>query len=707
MQINDAILVKATAKQMLVDLRIAQGGLTAELKEERELVEGQVATIREVLEAKGDRLLRPEQIQQQAIEMVFAKTGRTPNEIAELLTSDKKETVHRTENGVQARIPKSFGAPRGDKWTRMMGDFVYFCEMALEIPYRPGLNPDFPLGGYGAFSPNEHQIKIIAVLIDDWMNDMPVRDIILKARQLGITTILLGFWMWLIMQKGHFVVMFIIDKDPHMYEKRDMLIRWAEKISESYPDAPALSARGGKRLVWSNGSKILFESSQSPNPGTSERIDAIHLSEMPKWVKGRAQQVEKSLFPGIPDAPNTFIVNESTAEGMGHFFKRWNRVMNGQEVGETRTKPLFLPWHLSSEYARKPLAQDYDLDGKFIFLDSDREVCEMDDYGEIILTEEQYAHKHELSIEQVYWRRLQIKNKFQGDQLNFNQEFPTTPDHAWSAFGKLFFGMQCSLECTARVEEPVITGHIIDQDGNNDPSRLFSWSHYKPVVVKDRNGPLQIYGRPLTSRKYYIGGDIAEGKQVGDKADPDYTVLYVLDNAGAVVAQYRGRVKPEEVAHPAILLGIMYNVAQINIERNSVGEATWAMFKQSGYNNVYVRSGNGPYVDRAWNKTTKSNRKTMLTEMRQHLRRHPDHCVSKDLAREISMFVTNPDGKPEAMLGEHDDCVMAYCHGYHMVYDVVGVRVKVIEEEEAAPEDLEFFNVLEHNGIYLGEDYAS
>jgi len=700
-KIDDSTLVKATAKLIVVELRVAEGGLTAELQDDLDRAKGEVETINEILEASGDRSLRDEQVRQLAVDMVIARTGRTPHEIARLL--QQTEPVVTSEKHVQARLAQvpTYSAPEGDQWSRAMGDFVYFCEMFLEIPYRPGLNPDYPLGGYGAFVPNEHQIKIVAVLIDDWMDGLPVRDIILKARQLGITTILLAFEFWLVMQKDHFVVMFIIDKDPHMYEKRDMLIRWGEAVSEKNPDAPTIRARGGKRIVWSNGSKFLFESSQSPNPGTSERIDAIHLSEMPKWVKGRAQQVEKSLFPGIPDAPSTFIINESTAEGMGHFFKRWNRVMSGQEVGETKTKPLFLPWHISHEYTTSPPPECFDVNGEFIYLNSDREVCEIDENGDIGITEEAYGKLHGLNVGQVYWRRLQIKNKFQGDQDNFNEEYPTTPDHAWASAGKLFFGTGPAKKAMDGVQEPLLVGELSDANGNNDPSRLLPWTNYSPVVVKARNGALKLYQRPHKTEKYVIGGDIAEGRQVGDKADPDYSVLYVIDSSGCVVAQHRSRTRPEEMALPAILLGIMYNVAEVNIERNSVGEATWAMFKQSGYNRVYLRNGHGPYEDRAWNKTTRGNRKTMLTEMRHHIRRHPEHVVSKEFAEEIGTFITNVDGKPEAMDGEHDDCVMAYCHAYHMVYDRVGVRVKIVESEPEPVDELEFFNVLEFNGIDL------
>tara|TARA_R110000751_G_scaffold81024_5_gene163237 strand:+ start:415 stop:2586 length:2172 start_codon:yes stop_codon:yes gene_type:complete len=695
-------LIKAHASRIVIELRIAEGGETADLKDELEEAQGTIDTLTEFLDGMGTRALRPEQIKSQAISMVIANTGRAPHEIARILESPTNERVQKAENGVTARMPRSYGTPEGDVWQRCKEDFVYFCVQGLEIKYRAGLNPDFPRGGFGAFTPNEHQVRVAAVLIDDWLNGKPVRAIILKARQLGITTVLLAYWLWMIIQKDNFVVMFLIDKDPHMYEKRDMILDWAKKLSDRFAEAPTVRAHGGKRIVWSNKSKILFESAQSPNPGTSEHIDAIHLSEMPKWPKGKAQSVMKSLVPGLPEAEGTFIINESTAEGMGYFYRQWNRIMAGEEVGVTQTKPLFLPWWLSPEYSTDPPGMAFDKHGDFKYLNEDKEVCETNDYGEVEVSEEDYQGIHKLTVEQIYWRRLQIKNKFQGVREDFDQEYPTTPDHAWAAFGSLFFGSKCAKDATDTAQEPIMRGHILDANGNNDPSKLYAWTRYKPVVSPDRTGNLRIYKRPVKDESYFIGGDIAEGKKVesqGGKQDPDYSVLTVLDKYGELVALYRGRTKPEEMALPAILLGALYNVAWINVERNSVGEATWAFFKQSGYNQIYLRSGNGPYEDRGWNKTTRANRKPMLIEMRHHLRKHPSHVVSAELAHELNVFITNNDGKPEAMPGEHDDIVMAYTHAWHMIFDITGVRVEIVEEIPEPPAELEFWNVMEFNGV--------
>ena len=338
-------LITARARQMMAELRIKEGGPTPDLLEEQEIAEGQVATLQEFVESFTDKRMSDAKLEAQAVSLVIVKTGRSPQEIAFILQGKTKTPgMNRTKTGVSATLPTASRNKDSTPWQRCKEDYVFFCRMVLEIIWRPGLNADKPEGGYGAFIVNEHQIRFVGVLIDQWLAGMPVRIILLKARQLGMTTAILAFWAWLMVQRSHFVVFFMIDKDPHMYEKRDMLIHWFESIEKLFPneDVPTITSKGGKRIVLSNGSKILFESAYSPNPGTSEMVHGIHLSEKPKWPKGRAALVDKSLLPGLPMAPNTFVIDESTAQGMEEFFKKWDRVVSGKEEGRSSFRGITL-----------------------------------------------------------------------------------------------------------------------------------------------------------------------------------------------------------------------------------------------------------------------------------------------------------------------------------------------------------------------------
>lgn len=723
MKIDEDVYIRAVAKYMVLQVSKKSGGSTPEIEKELEIAQGAITTMDEVMEYSEQP--RPKNVKSRALEMVVAKTGYSLGDIMKLFKTPHKEKVEHEDGNVVSFTPRAVvtappvmterelidSAPEeGDpeyvsEWSRICADFEEFCKY-LEIPYRPGISEHAKEGGNGPFIINEHQRRIAAILINEWLDGKPVRNIILKARQLGITTVLLAFWVWLMIQREHFVVFFLIDKDEHMRNKRTIIIDWLNHLSEIFEECPKISERGGKRIVLSNKAKFLFESSKSPNPGTSEKIDAIHLSEMPKWMRGRAQQVMKSLVPSLPESKNTFVVNESTAEGMGYFHRLWNRAMTGQTEGRTKTNPIFLSWKLSEEYREEPPRSSFDGDGNFIYKNEEIEFAELDDIGNIRYNEEEVAIAYRLSIQQIYWRRLKIANAFAGSRDDFDQEYPTTPDHAWEAAGRLFFGNQLVKQARDYEEDPIYVGDIVCANGRNDPLRLYTWDNYKPAISSLRRGPLAVFEKPIAGVSYKIGGDVAQGLTVVSESgseDPDYSVMYVIkDETGEIAARYRSRMKAEEMALKAVLLGAMYNMAQINIERNDVGLACWTMFKQTGYGNVYVREGNAPWEERAWNKMTKANRKPMLIEMRQHLRKYPQLIKDRVLLKEIAAFVVDSSGRPGAMEGEHDDCIMAYCHAFHMIYETHGVKVPIIEEPEPEPDPFEFASLMEDNGLSEG-----
>ena len=467
MELSDDLLVQETARLLYYEREAAKTGAPQEQLED---VRGRVETIKELLELQGIEV-DEEQVRHRATVMFLQQTGITPKEASEDFSTKNKVTKAKFKKKAE---PSK--APKHNVIHRLYSDFPFFCKMCLEITYRPGLNPAAPDGGYGPFCLNEGQRKVAAVMLDQWLNDVPVRIIILKSRQLGITTLLMAFWLWLIVQNPGITAMVIIDKGDHLNEKRQTYIRWLERISELYPELPNVERRGAKVIELQNMSRFLFESAEAPNPGTSEHIAILHCSEKPKWPRGRDRQIDASIVPGIPEKGRTIYVDESTAEGVNGFYNRWHRVVEGK----ADATPIFLPWFISSEYQTKPPESCYDSSGKLIYLNDDSEVCETDQSGKIVLTEEEFAELHELSDKQVYWRRNKIKNAFSGDRAIFDQEYPTTPRHAWQIVGGKFFSFEEIERCTKSCSDPILTGNLTDSNGNNDPLRLLPYSEYLP-----------------------------------------------------------------------------------------------------------------------------------------------------------------------------------------------------------------------------------
>lgn len=566
---------------------------------------------------------------------------------------------------------------RDEHVLRLGVDFKYFCADTIEIPYRPGMNKDYPDGGYGKFIFTSAQDKLWAVIAHVLFRlHKPLRLIILKSRQLGCTTFLLALWVWLCLTNDHFVVMFIIDKDEHGTTKREMVIGWLDKISRKYDFFPTLVKREGKILFLSNGSKIIFESAQSPNPGTSEMLRGLHRSESPKWPAHRAQQVEESVTPGLPASKMTLDIDESTAMGIDEFQKKWRRAKTAKPVdGDQLTLiPVFLPWYTSEEYQTEPSATCFDSRGAFKYLNEDDELKDSDvdaEGNDIMLTEEQYARKHNLSPSQLVWRRNKIKVTFKGNRSSFDQEYPTTDEHAWRSSQASFF----STGLLDRVEKqwvrpPLGIFRIKDTKGHMDHTRPVSWLDVEPALVPDRAGELKVWELPVPGETYFLGADFAEGKTITSEQgeqDPDWTRYRIKNSYGRTVAGYSSREKPEEAWLSLLLVAVFYNNAWVNGERNSVGNTVLSFFRLTGYNFqvVHHRPADRPIDERTWTQVTTSNRRDMLYQLRASFSADPSRICDEDLLTEMQSFINKMVGgkpHPEAASGHHDDIIFAETH---------------------------------------------
>ena len=585
-------------------------------------------------------------------------------------------------------------------------DFDLFCREAIKIKYRPGMADHCEHGGYGPFLLTSAQKKISAIAIDLFFNKhVPVRMQILKSRQLGVTTMFLVFWIWICYQIEGYTAMFMIDKGAHLEEKRQMLISWIEFAAEKFPGLPTIKRRSSKVLELSNGSRILLESAESPNPGTSEMLQGLHQSERPKWPTGRSQQVKASILPAIPTGRHTIVVDESTAEGYDDFKEDWVRIHEGQDdFSDVRVVPIFLPWYISEEY-RKPPPKKAFHKGKFKFLNDDLEVCETDGEGNITLTEEEFAKKFNLAYDQVWWRRMKIKapapTGFGGDKITFDQEYPTTPDHAWTSLGVGYFPH--SILNRIEFKDPCFIGRIEHIGQPITTLQLTSALKIESKITPDPYGPLKIWQMPEEGMNYFIGADVSEGKLItnGAKTEGDYSVIWVLDEFGRDVAMFRDRIPPEEFAYYLILMGRLYNNARINCERNKDGATVWAFFEPTGYPNVYYRDDTrGRISDFAWSVIGPGARIPFLNMLRAAIRDDPSRVFSRLLFDEMKSLVRKTNGKVEPSSGRHDDCIFARGHAEICRVGLTGRMVESIPDPEPPPPPADSMeSIFEHNGI--------
>ena len=567
--------------------------------------------------------------------------------------------------------------------TRLMHDFVFFCQEILTIPYRPGMNDVRPDGGFGPFYLTSAQKQLAAHFIDVlFIQKKPLRVQEPKGRQLGNTTFLLAFGCWLTLTRRAYHAMLIIDKDEHLNTKRSTLIRWL-KAAAKVPCFPGIE-RGGhtsKLIELSNHSRWFFESAQSVNPGTSEMVHFVIFSERPKWPRGRSNQIKESVLPGLPEKEFTVYVDESTALGLDEFYRDWKL----NSTTDTGITPIFLPWYYSREYRTVPPPSCYNGEG-FIYLNRDEDFGDWDVELSREITEEEYAKKYELDDDQVYWRREKILKAFSRNRSSFDQEYPTTPDHAFrvALFG---FFSKTFIEYVESSGQYHGRHDIVDVGGHVDTNTVLHHMDLSPKLEPNQaEGHLFIRNHPRKGVKYFIGADVCEGKAVdGSKGtdDPDYTVMSVMDEDENVVALHISRLKPEEAWLPLLLLAKYYNMAWVNGERNSVGHTLLKFFWISLYPNnvIATKPESRPPVDRAWTVLNKANRKPALQDLRASWAEVFDRAMAfmghrETTYRQVAAFIYNKtSGKPEASPGFHDDIILACAHALIAKNWRCGVRI--------------------------------
>ena len=144
----------------------------------------------------------------------------------------------------------------------------------------------------------------------------------------------------------------------------------------------------------------------------------------------------------------------------------------------------------------------------------------------------------------------------------------------------------------------------------------------------------------------------------------------VLDNTtGRLVATLRRHYDEDAFARQCMCLGYWYNTALLGIEVNF---STFPVkeCQRLGYPRLYTRQTEDRYTQRLEKRygfrTTSLTRPLLIAGLVQHMAQAPDSVPDKTTLREMLNFVKNERGRPQAMAGAHDDCVMALAIAHYI-----------------------------------------
>ena len=318
-------------------------------------------------------------------------------------------------------------ASRLENLQRLRDDFPEYAERCLRIRAKSGSIVPLEL--------NRAQRYVHERLEEQRAKTGRVRALLLKARQQGFSTYIGGRFYWRAsLNRG--VRVFIL---THEQDATDNLFEMVGRYHEHSPLKPSTGASSAKELLFDRlDSGYSVGTAGSKAVGRSKTVQLFHGSEVAFWPNAPTHFA--GVVQAIPDLPDTEIVLESTANGVGgEFHERWQQA----EAGLGDYIAIFVPWFWSDEYQR-PVDPGFTLD---------------DD-------EADYAEAYDLTLEQMAWRRAKLAEL--KDPLLFKQEYPATAAEAFQTTGHDSF---IKADAVLRARKATCQGHgpLV---GGADPARF-------------------------------------------------------------------------------------------------------------------------------------------------------------------------------------------------------------------------------------------
>lgn len=495
----------------------------------------------------------------------------------------------------------------------------------------------------------------------------PVKCVVLKARQLGLSTLSEG----LIFHKTIFtraVNSLIVAQDPGQSAYLfDMFLRAYDNLPW-WMRPEKLFRSKGKYLVFNTddpardglNSQIMVEAANKlSGVAVGKTVRAVHLSELSAW--DAPEILTEQLWPTM-NAKDELAIMESTARGRsgtGKFwYDFWNECVDKWGSDDTwEWKPIFIEWFRCSvstidngaigKYSRSTAGK--------VFEPTPEEIT----FRQKVL---QTTPDHFfIPDEMLKWRRYKIQETISatGDEYSFKQEYPCNPIEAFKSSGTCAFPREMlSKILDTTCFDPRWVGEISYRPNENQRFHL----NLTDVAEERKKNPryavpssnyiggrLRVWERPEPGESYYIGADVAQGIE-----GRDYSCAQVIKigHGGAPdeqVAEWHGWINPTPYAHVLAALGYWYNTCEISSEINDCGQKTYMelyrileypqLFRWKHYDRV-----KNFYSDlMAW-QTTSKTRPLLITKLRELLLDRAIILHSEQLVDELYTFASDDDG---------------------------------------------------------------
>ena len=372
--------------------------------------------------------------------------------------------------------------------------------------------------------------------------------IVLKGRQLGITTISLAMDLyWHFLNPGMQGTL-TTDTEENREQFRSTLQMYMDGLPKEYK-IPLMS-HNRNQMVLKNRSRMFYQVAGTRSKGTLGRgkgITFLHGTETSSW--GDEEGLASLLASLAETNPLRYYMFESTARGFNMFHDMWTTAKRARTQ-----KAIFCGWWRNQLYSADPNSDIYKVywDGKLSAEEKEwtREIKKV--------------YNYEINSRQMAWWRWKLHEGLKDEGLMY-QEFPPTEDYAFVMTGSSFFS-------TSRCTDAMKESKLIDANYYRF-SMGANFQDTELLKSSARLATMTIWEEPIDSAYYVIGADPAYGSS--DWADRFCVQVYrcYADGLDQVAEFCSAELNTFQFAWVICYLAGAYKNSTLNLEVNGPGQA--------------------------------------------------------------------------------------------------------------------------------------
>jgi hypothetical protein len=370
--------------------------------------------------------------------------------------------------------------------------------------------------------------------------------VILKGRQLGITTISLALDLYWQFTHPGWQGTLVADTEENRDMFRSTLAMYMDGLPKEYKIP--LVAHNRNQMVLKNRSRLFYQiAGNKSRLGQGKAITYLHGTETASW--GNEEGLASLIASLAEKNAERLYMFESTAQGFNMFHDMYKTAKRAKTQ-----RAIFCGWWRNEYYTVPADSNIYKVywDGK-------------------LTGEEKEWHKDikklygfEINSRQMAWWRWKMAEGIKDDALMY-QEFPPTEDYAFVMTGSSFFS---HTRCTEAAKKSKTT--------DCDYYRYaFGQLFQDTEVLKstERLGTLKVWEEPIDSAYYVIGADPAYGSS--DWADRFCIQVYrcYADGLDQVAEFATCELNTYQFAWVIAHLAGAYKNSTLNLEVNGPGQA--------------------------------------------------------------------------------------------------------------------------------------